>query len=130
MSLDGKRALVTGASGAIGAAIARRLAADGASLLLHANSRRDAIDAMLAACAKACGSDRFSSLLFAPVETSEPVMLDTHAKAMAAMKAGPGDFPVGLTSPRRDRGVRARTRTPSAARALRRAARALTPVRR
>ncbi|KQS04152.1 beta-glucosidase [Sphingomonas sp. Leaf357] len=56
-----------------------------------------AIDAMLAACAKACGSDRFSSLLFAPVETSEPVMLDAHAKAMAAMKAGPGDFPVGLT---------------------------------
>uniref|UniRef100_UPI0035CAD7AA glycoside hydrolase family 1 protein n=1 Tax=uncultured Sphingomonas sp. TaxID=158754 RepID=UPI0035CAD7AA len=56
-----------------------------------------AIDAMLAACAKACGSDRFSSLLFAPVETSETVMLDAHAKAMAAMKAGPGKFPVGLT---------------------------------
>lgn len=56
-----------------------------------------AIDAMLAACAKACGSERFSSLLFAPVATTEPVMLDAHAKAMAAMKAGPGDFPVGLT---------------------------------
>lgn len=55
------------------------------------------IDAMLAACAKACGSDRFSTLLFAPVETTEPVMLDAHAKATAAMKAGPGDFPVGLT---------------------------------
>ena len=55
------------------------------------------IDAMLGACAKASGSERFSSLLFAPVETTEPVMLDAHAKAMAAMKAGPGDFPVGLT---------------------------------
>jgi len=56
-----------------------------------------ATDAMLAACAKACGSDRFSSLLFAPVETSEPIMLDAHNKATAAMKAGPGNFPVGLT---------------------------------
>ncbi len=55
------------------------------------------IGAMIAACARACGSDRFSSLLFAPVETSEPVMLRAHAEAMAAMKAGPGDFPVGLT---------------------------------
>jgi beta-glucosidase len=56
-----------------------------------------AMDAMTAACAKACGSERFSSLLFAPIETSEPVMLDAHVKATAAMKAGPGDFPVGLT---------------------------------
>ncbi len=55
------------------------------------------IEAMLKACAAACGSDRFSSMLFAPVETTEPVMLDAHAKAMAAMKAGPGNFPVGLT---------------------------------
>jgi beta-glucosidase len=56
-----------------------------------------AIDAMIAACARACGSDRFSSLLFAPIEASEPVMVDAHTKAMAAMKAGPGNFPVGLT---------------------------------
>ena len=65
---------------------------------LRRGSEADApIAAMLAACAKACGSERFSSLLFAPVETSEPVMLDAHAKATAAMKAGPGNFPVGLT---------------------------------
>lgn len=55
------------------------------------------IDAMVAACRKACGSDAFSSLLFAPVAKSEPVMVDAHTKAMAAMKAGPGNFPVGLT---------------------------------
>jgi 3-oxoacyl-[acyl-carrier protein] reductase len=43
MNQQGKRALVTGASGALGSAIARRLAAQGATLLLHANSRPDAV---------------------------------------------------------------------------------------
>ncbi len=46
MSLSGKRALVTGASGALGSAIARRLAADGAQLLLHANSRLEVVQAL------------------------------------------------------------------------------------
>ena len=53
-SLQGKRALVTGASGALGAAIATRLAADGAIVLLHANSRPDAVEA-LAATIRAAG---------------------------------------------------------------------------
>ena len=41
--LAGKRALVTGASGALGAAIARRLARDGALVLLHGHSRPAAV---------------------------------------------------------------------------------------
>lgn len=57
----------------------------------------DDAQAMLAACAKACGTDRFSSLLFAPLAACEPVMIDAQAKAMAALKAGLGSFPVGLS---------------------------------
>ncbi len=54
--LHGKRALVTGASGALGAAIATRLAADGASVLLHAHSRPDAVQALAATIRAAGGS--------------------------------------------------------------------------
>ncbi|RZL99317.1 MAG: SDR family NAD(P)-dependent oxidoreductase, partial [Variovorax sp.] len=46
MTLTGKRALVTGASGALGTAIARRLARDGATVLLHASSRPEAVEAL------------------------------------------------------------------------------------
>ena len=48
MSLPGKRALITGASGALGSAIARRLASDGAHVLLHASSRPDAVEQLAA----------------------------------------------------------------------------------
>lgn len=42
-----KRALVTGGSGDIGAAICRRLAADGMHVLVHANSRPERAEALV-----------------------------------------------------------------------------------
>ena len=56
MTLHGKRALVTGASGAIGSAIATRLAAAGASVLLHGHSRPERLHE-LAERIRAAGGD-------------------------------------------------------------------------
>jgi len=54
-ALKNKRALVTGASGALGSAIAERLAREGAAVLLHANGRREAIEALAARIVDAGG---------------------------------------------------------------------------
>lgn len=51
-----KRALVTGGSGAIGAAICRQLAADGCHVLVHANSRLDEAQRVVADIAAAGGT--------------------------------------------------------------------------
>jgi 3-oxoacyl-[acyl-carrier protein] reductase len=51
-----RRALVTGASGEIGAAIARRLARDGLHVILHAGSRVDVVEDIAADIAAAGGS--------------------------------------------------------------------------
>jgi beta-glucosidase len=53
--------------------------------------------AMAAAAAKATDAPQFSSLLFADPDRIDAHMLDAHAKAYQAIKAGPGDFPVGVT---------------------------------
>jgi 3-oxoacyl-[acyl-carrier protein] reductase len=79
-SLQGRRALVTGASGALGAAIATRLAADGAAVLLHANSRPEAVDA-LAATIRAAGGQA-ECLVF------DLTRDDAAAAACARMLAG------------------------------------------
>lgn len=51
-----KRALVTGGSGAIGAAVCRRLAADGYHVYVHANRRAEEARALAAAIVAAGGS--------------------------------------------------------------------------
>ena len=56
MSWNGKRALITGASGALGQAMARRLAAGGATVLLHANSRPESVQALADDIVKAGGT--------------------------------------------------------------------------
>jgi beta-glucosidase len=52
---------------------------------------------MIAAAAAATHSPKFSSLLFANPDKIDGHLLDAHAKAYQAIKAGPGDFPVGVT---------------------------------
>lgn len=51
-----KRALVTGGSGALGAATARALAADGLHVIVHANSRRTEAERIAAGIASSGGS--------------------------------------------------------------------------
>jgi len=63
-----------------------------ASAAAAANAR-----AMVVAAARNTSSPQFSSMLFGDPDKISVVMLDAHAKAYAAIKAGPGDFPVGVT---------------------------------
>ena len=53
--------------------------------------------AMIAAAARATNAPRFSSILFTDPDRIDAHLLDAHAKAYQAIKAGPGKFPVGVT---------------------------------
>jgi beta-glucosidase len=53
--------------------------------------------AMMAEAKRRTASPAFSSVLFGNPEKITEVMLDAHEKASQAMKAGPGDFAVGVT---------------------------------
>jgi beta-glucosidase len=53
--------------------------------------------AMIAAAARATNSPAFSSILFADPDRVDANLLEAHTRAYQAIKAGPGDFPVGVT---------------------------------
>lgn len=55
LRLEGRRALVTGASGALGSAVAERLAAEGVEVAIHYNSDRNGADSTVGAIEKAGG---------------------------------------------------------------------------
>ena len=74
MRLDGKTALVTGSSRGIGAAIARRLASDGARVVLHGRAQSDALTAI----AQNLGADAVTGDL-ADGETATQVVADAFA---------------------------------------------------
>ncbi len=63
----------------------------------QAKAFQPVIRAMLAACAKASGTETFPSVLFADIDKSEANMVMAHERAFAAIKSGPGEFPVGVT---------------------------------
>ena len=47
--------------------------------------------------AEAVGSDRFGSFFLGNAERLRDVMVATHHRALAALKSGPGSYPVGVT---------------------------------
>lgn len=69
-----KRALVTGGSGAIGAAICRRLATDGLHVIIHANSNLAKAEALRDEIHAAGGSAETVCFDVANAETSRPIL--------------------------------------------------------
>ena len=54
-------------------------------------------DAMLAAAARATGSQRFTAIQFANQDLILKPLLDAHRRAYETLKGGPGSFPVGVS---------------------------------
>jgi beta-glucosidase len=52
---------------------------------------------MLAAAAKATGSPQFSTLAYADLQVTEPILIDAHIKGYQAMKAARSSLPVGIS---------------------------------
>ena len=57
----------------------------------------EALNGMLAAAARAAGSDRFGFFLLGPGEQTVDTLVAAHHRGLAAMKSGPGKYPVGVT---------------------------------
>ena len=57
----------------------------------------EAIDGMLAAAARACGSDRFSAFLVGDAAAIEPVVIAAHHAGVEAVRSVRSDLPVGMT---------------------------------
>ena len=79
MRLEGRIALVTGSSRGIGAAIARRLAADGARVVLHARTGRDKAEAVAAQIRASGGRADVVMGDLAEGETAIDVVRQAHA---------------------------------------------------
>ncbi len=91
--LTGKTALVTGASGGIGKAIAQALHAQGAKVALH-GTRRDALEALAAEL----GGDT----PVVPADLSDPAAVEALAKAAEAALGGVPDILVNNAGITRD----------------------------
>ncbi|MGI4747860.1 MAG: beta-ketoacyl-ACP reductase [Janthinobacterium lividum] len=82
--LDGQTALVTGASGGIGAAIARSLHAQGATVVLS-GTRREALDALAAELDAIAPGRAFAS----PADLSDPAAPDALVASVEALAGMP-----------------------------------------
>jgi beta-glucosidase len=55
------------------------------------------IQGAMALAAKAIGAERFSYFIFGNADAQRDVMIPAHHRALAAIKSGPGEYPVGVT---------------------------------